>query len=222
MIIEQVDSPMLRTEDGNSCQLFWASEQNATESEKAGRPIHDRVLRIRVYAPGAKHNAIPVFDIERHMANGKVKVNQHIAARYAKVVNAYKTNSETPELSGTPLTSWPALDVARIADFKASGVHVIEALAAIPDSKLHEFPPDTRKYRDKAIAYLETAADNAPIEKLTSENAQLRGDLEHVKAQMADLISRLPADMAATAQAPSAPQPPDDSKRGPGRPRKAA
>ncbi|MCR4339646.1 MAG: hypothetical protein NUW01_07140 [Gemmatimonadaceae bacterium] len=218
MIIEQVDSPMFRTDDGNIVQFYWASDKNGVESEKAGRAVHDKVLRGRILAPGVRQLAVPVFEIERHLANGTVKIARHHAERYAKQLEAFKAKSASPELTGTPLTSWPALDVAQIANLKSLNVHVVEALAELSDQNLVHFPPGTRALREKAKVFLEAAKGNAPIEKLAKENDDLKEQIAALMQNVADLAARIPAP-AETAE----PQiDPAQEKRGPGRPRKAA
>ncbi len=218
MIIEQVDSPMYRTDDGNIIQFYWASDKNGAESEKAGRAVHDKVLRGRVMAPGVRQLAVPVFEIERHFSDGTVKVNKFHAQRYAKQLEAFKTSAAAPELTGTPLTSWPALDVAQIANLKALNIHVVEALATLSDQHLVHFPPGTRALRDKANAFLEAAKGNAPVEKLSADLASSQEQIARLQQQLADLNERFATDDEKNQTA----MPAAEEKRGPGRPKKAA
>ena len=93
---------------------------------------------------------------------------------------------ETTDALGTPLQLYPKLDVAMVASLKANNVHSLEALVAVPDAQLHMLGPNGRGIRDGAAEFLTALKGKTEAQ---AENAQLRKEMEELRAQMAALLA---------------------------------
>ena len=203
-------SPMMKHGEGKSFCLVefeWVEAKNAAASDQEGRAVFDKVLRVYIQAPGAK-NQIATHEIERHFwtpegAPPRKRVNEQLKARYREQLVAWEQQDSAVllEMQGTPLRELHGLDVSQVAELKAANIHTVEQLAGLADAHLFM---GAAKWREMAKAYLESAAGQAPLSRLSAENADLRAQIEHLQGQ----VEALNADAA--------------KKRGPGRPRKDA
>lgn len=185
-----LQSPMMRhEEDGGMVfvQFKWESVRNDRMSEQHGRPVHDKVLRVYITAPGNK-NQVAAHEVERHFwspegEEQKIRTNHIVANRFHKQLGAWKTDA-AEQLSGTPLQELVALDVAQIATCKDMGIHTVEALANISDNDLFL---GARQWRDLANAYLAKANDQQPLAELVAKNEEQATEIEFLKQQLAEL-----------------------------------
>jgi len=198
-----VDTPMYRCPDGNVVQFWEKPVQDKHRSASAGRPIFYKALMARIISPAMKTQA-PDQRIYLKDDQG------NILKRNIRYVNADTGKEEywddflSEQLAafekgrsgvgtGTPLDSYPKLDVAQIAMLRSLGIHFLEQLAAVPDSQLAQLGPGGRAMRDGVNAYLDAASGNAPMEKLNQDNAELREQLAVMQQQMADLNEKMAA-----------------------------
>lgn len=198
--------------EGEAVRLYVEPEENAAASARCGRPIFDEILYAEVTAPGQKESS-PVFILERKYAEEVGIAEPQRTAKfdqYKNLVDAYRNGREGVDVRGTPLAAWPRMTVALVATAQAAGIYTVEALAALPDSRLTAFGPGARALVEQAKAFCEAAAGNAPGEALAAENEQLKVDMADLKQQIASLSERLTAaqSAAAPAPAPEAPPPP--------------
>lgn len=198
-------------EKGGSVVCFWeTTAKNEFQSKSQGRPIFDLVIMGEIRSPGAKMSVFD-FEIERHITDGPIKqrVNER-SELWVDVLqiqlDAWRKQKTDQTLSGTPLESWPRLGVTEIASLRASGIFSIEQLSEVPDSRLEVLGMNGRVLRDQAKAHIELAKNNAPMEALVAKNNELELALANLKEQFEALSANLP----------------EEEKRGPGRPRKAA
>lgn len=173
-------------------------------SLKEGRPIYKDVVYVHIVYPGGKSDFKGVAQMVEH--DGIPPDPERFPRAWARF-----QNQQTEAVDGFPLEQWPAMPKAEILMFKAQGVQSVEQLGAIPDSALHQFGMNGRRYRDTAIAYLKNAKDGKEVSRLSAENSQLRADLEALKEQF----------RAFTAQEPEETPVPIPARR-PGRPPKIA
>lgn len=196
---------LFKTDDGSALRFYEEAEQNNAASERCGRAIFDQILFVEVITPGSRESA-PVFICERKYAD-EVGISEpqrtQYYERYAKQIDAYRAGTHNIDVAGTPLSAWPRMTVALVATAAAAGIFTIEGLAELPDANLHKFGPGARGLRDQARAFVEAAAGNAPLEALAAENANLRDEIDQLRAAVAQLggASQEP-------QATPAPQPP--------------
>ncbi|MGI9489345.1 MAG: hypothetical protein ACR2RF_26345 [Geminicoccaceae bacterium] len=85
--------------------------------------------------------------------------------------------------------------------FKAHNVYTVEMLAGVSDGNLAKLGPEGRIMRDKAREEVDQRSKAAAYEASEAEKAALRGELDQMKAQIAELTKK-------------------PAKRGPGRPPK--
>ena len=197
-----LESPMMKHRDGQSggfnlVRFRWETEKNNGASERVGRPIHDKVLKVFITSPGITTQEM-VHVVERHVwqpddAPALVKTNHEIKARFGELLDAWKNNT-AESLTGTPLSELKALDVAWVASLREMGIHTIEALASIQDGHLQM---GVRPLREQAKAYLEQAKGMEPVAKLAAENEALRNQVEYLAEQVQTLNALLSEDDSA-------------------------
>lgn len=172
---------------GNDAQLvpeFYDREVLDTQAtEREGRPIHKTVTYCKIIFPGdrTKVKDDPVDLVGT--PGGKPSHPERFPRQWA----AYKAQTEqVPE--GTSLLEWPPLPRAEAKDMKAIGIHTVEQLAGMPDTAKTWL--GAREWSNKAKLWLETAQGPAGVLKLQSENEVLKGDIEMLKKQIADLATK--------------------------------
>jgi hypothetical protein len=145
------------------------------KSQDAGRAIYEERDFIRIHVPGDKTSVIDRIATEQD--------KQRFADRYAK----WKSG-QADAIVGTPLTALPGMNPVKIEEYKFFKIVTVEQLADANDNlgqKFMSFHSD----KQKAKAFLEVAAGNAPIEKMHAELAKRDEEIETLKAQMAALMA---------------------------------
>lgn len=165
-------------------QFYLHPVRQGAESEKAGRDIFkdQEYIWIRFAGDRTKEVKRPV-DLQGR--NGHAPDPE----RWPKAWMAFK-NSQAQVQEGTPLEQFPVLGTSTVLNFKAYNIHTVEQLAAVSDALIHNLGTGAMDLREKAKAWLQAATDSSAVTKLTSENAQLRQDLEMVKAQLAEISKK--------------------------------
>lgn len=208
------DVQMYKCEDGNIVSFLESAVRNQYASTNEGRPVFDTVLYAEITSPGQK-NQIHRIEVERKLHDGTVKRRVwqntergllYMDDRFSKQLDAWRKGRTDTAVQGMPLSAYPMVDVAQAASLRATGVHSVEQLAAVPDANLGNLGPQGRQLRDGAKAFLAAAAGQAPLERLTSENNDLKDRIAIMERQMAQLV----------AEDPEA----EPEKKKPGRPRK--
>lgn len=164
---------------GDDSQNYVEFEQvaikNETKSLSAGHPVYEDVDFIKIMFPGDKTKV--VFK----------KVTEEYKQRYPKQWAAYKTQEQQTQ-EGFPITEWPILTKSEAKNLKSMNIHTVEMLAHLPDSALTFF--GARSYRDKAQATLAKAVDGSAVLAMKAENEALKTDLEVLKEQMKELLTK--------------------------------
>lgn len=187
--MDDIRDPQYRTPDGSALRIWRDAAQNKFLSEREGRAIYDEVIYAEVISPGSR-DSTPVFELIRVCA----KEMNHPAPLYGLKYEEYKTFIEDFEksegndasLSGTPLAQWPEMTRTMVAALKAQHIFTVDALAALPDTKLYVVGPDGRSWREKAIAYVESAKSGAYATELAAK-------LETTLTELADERERAKA-----------------------------
>ena len=149
------------------------------KSREAGRAVYEEVDYVRIHVPGDKSSVIerPVSQQDQF----------RFADRYAK----WKAGQEEAVI-GTPLSALPGMNAAKVEEYKFFKLVTVEQLAEANDnlgSKFMSFQQD----KQRAKAFMEVAANNAPIERMNEE-------LQKRDAVIEDLKTRLDALSAAAAK----------------------
>lgn len=186
-------------DDSQLCPEFYDREilDNAA-SEREGRPIYKTIPYCKIIFPGDKTKVKdePVDFV------GQLGGRPPHPDRFPRQWDAYK-NQREQVADGTSLLEWAPLPRNEAMELKGLKIHTVEQLAALPDTSLTWL--GARQWRDKAKAWLEQASGGAATMKLQAENDVLRGDVDMLKRQIAELAAMK--------------SPEDQPKRGPGRPK---
>jgi len=152
------------------------------ESRGAGRPIYAEMEFVEIMVPGDKHTIVTrrVRDIDTR--------------RFSRQYAAFKAG-KVDQQAGTPLVSLPFMSAAKAEEYKFFHITTAEQLAATADgssaaNSIMGFQGD----KQKANAYLQMAAGNAPIiqmqEKLEEKDNQIAAmqeQMNQMNAKLADL-----------------------------------
>jgi hypothetical protein len=106
--------------------------------------------------------------------------------RFPRQWEAYKNKTEQV-IDGYPITQWAVLTKAQALELKGRGIHTVEQLAGVIDSNLTWM--GARQMRDNALAWLEEAEAGTAVAKLTSENSELRLQIEAMQNQINSLAN---------------------------------
>ena len=154
--------------------FFKDAVHSESKSIEAGRPIYDEYDFIKIMAPGSKDSVIE-------------KVNYGHQQRFPKQWAQYQAHQEQTT-SGTPLSEVPWLTVAQRAEFLAMNVRSVEGLVGMPDNIAQKFM-GFHGIKQRAQAYLDLAAGNAPTERLNAEIAKKDAELEVMRGQIAEMMA---------------------------------
>lgn len=161
-------------------EFYRAPFLHQGKSQQEGRAVYEERDCIRIHVPGDKLSVIdrPVDEIDR--------------VRFADRYNKWKAG-QGEAVVGTPLSALPGMTPAKVEEYKYFKVVTVEQLAGAPDALGQKFMGFTQD-KQRAKAFMEVAAGNAPIEKLQSEidaerNARMEtaAALEQVQAELAAL-----------------------------------
>lgn len=161
-------------------EFFLHPRKNEQKSLAEGRDIFEEVPYVRVLVPGDKDNIVvrPVRNSDK--------------ARWAKQWQAFENREDAP-MEGTPLDEWAGVSRSMVEELKFFNIRTVEDLVAMPDAHASKFL-GINGLRQKASAWLEDAQYSAPIAQLQQENEDLRGQIENMQLQMAELMERLEED----------------------------
>jgi hypothetical protein len=189
-----MEDPQFRTGDGCQLRIWTDTAKNEFASNLHGRPIFDECIFVEVIAPGSQGSA-PVFEVERTYADvvSLPPYRSDHYARYIDQIEAFKQNTTSVALSGTPLSEWPQVSRTMAASLKASGIFTVEALADLSDSRLTVVGPDGRTWRTKAQTWLASAKDSSVATALAAELELTKQGRARSDALAADLSARLEA-----------------------------
>ena len=162
--------------------------EDKPRSLEEGRPIFKEVEWVEIRIAGDTKTVVSKKVTDEH--------RQRWPEHYAR----FKAGIADP-IIGTPLSQWPSLSTARVAELKALNIHTVEDLAGLSDSGIQNIGLGGRDLVAKAKAFMDAAKGNASVEKLAAENNRMKEELEMLKRQIAELGA--------------------EPKRKPGRPRKS-
>lgn len=176
----KADQPRFGADNRLYVEFYRAPFLHAGKSQAEGRAVYEERDCIRIHVPGDKLTVIdrPLDEIDR----------VRFADRYAK----WKAG-QAEAVVGTPLSALPGMTPAKVEEYKYFKVVTVEQLAQAPDGLGQKFM-GFQQDKQRAKAFLDVAAGNAPIEKLQGEidaerNARLEtaAALEQVQAELAAL-----------------------------------
>lgn len=148
-------------------EFYRKPVQHEAQSREAGRAIYVEVDYIRIHTPGDKSSVIerPVDALDA----------QRFADRYAK----WKAGQEEA-VSGTPLTALPGMTPAKAEEYKFFKIVTVEQLADAADNLGQKFL-GFQQDKARAKAFIQVAANNAPIEKMNEELQKRDAEIENLR-----------------------------------------
>ena len=172
-----LDDSRFAVDDKLFIQFFRKPKMMPGESRKAGRAIYTEVDYIRIIVPGDKLSIV-----ER-------PVNEIDVQRFGPKYEKFKSGAGNV-IEGTPLSSLPRMTPVKVEEYKYFNIHTVEQLASASDNvgqKFFGFQEDKRG----AIAFLEIAKGNAPIEKMNEELKERDAKIEEMQAQIEALTKMM-------------------------------
>lgn len=166
-------------------EFFRKPVHMEAKSREAGRAIYEEVDYIRIYTPGDKSSVI-----ERPV---NVLDEQRFADRYSK----WKAGQEQA-IMGTPITVLPGMTPAKAEEYRYFKIFTVEQLAEAPDNvgqKFMSFQQD----KQRARAFMQVAANNAPIEKMNEELEKRDAQIEEMRAMIEALQAQAKPSKRSTA-----------------------
>lgn len=133
-----------------------------------------------------------LLELDEHLRNNRLP--QGWVDGYKAKYKAWKAGLEIPE-DGVPIKGWSMVSPAVQNNLLAIGVRTVEALAKINDEGMKRYGMGALDLKNRAIAYLKTAKNVAPVAQenaaLKAEMADLKAKLEQVMESNAELKRRL-------------------------------
>lgn len=160
-------------------RFFVKPMMNRAKSRQSGRPIFEEIEMIEIMVPGDKH-CIPTR-----------RARELDKARFSRQYQAFKAGKEDQQ-AGTPLTATPFITPARAEEYRFFHIATVEQLAGAADSSaaagaVMGFQGD----KQKAAAYLQMAAGNAPILEMQQKLEDRDNQIAAMQEQMQQMNSRL-------------------------------
>jgi hypothetical protein len=156
------------------------------KSREAGRAVYEERDFIRIHVPGDKTSVVYRQVTEQDA--------QRFADRYAK----WKTGQQDAVV-GTPLTALPGMTPSKVEEYKYFKIVTVEQLADAPDNlgqKFMSFQAD----KQRAKAFMEVAANNAPIERMNAELQKRDAEIENLKTMVEALQAQAKPKRAVAAE----------------------
>lgn len=149
------------------------------ESREAGRPIYVEMEMIEIMVPGDKHSII------------RRRIRELDTRRFARQYAAFKAG-KTDQQAGTPLTMLPFISAAKAEEYKFFHISTAEQLAATADgSSAANAVMGFQGDKQKANAYLQMAAGNAPILQMQEQLEEKNNQINAMQEQMSQMNARL-------------------------------
>ena len=170
-------------------EFFRKPVMQPGKSREAGRAVYEEVDYVRIHVPGDKSSVI-----ERPLS-------QQDVFRFQDRYNKWKAGQEEA-VTGTPLSALPGMNASKVEEYKFFKIITVEQLADANDNlggKFMSFQSD----KQRAKAFMEVAANNAPIEKMNAELQKRDAEIENLRTMVEALqASAKPAkrSVAATAE----------------------
>ena len=178
--------------------FFSKPVEDKAASAEAGRPIFKEVEMCKVWLDRFTESHYPAHEpTVTYVAEESRDDTRTWAQRYPNEYRAFKEQLLPSEI-GTPVEQWPLLGQAKVSELKALGIDTVEQIANMGHRNREILGPGAAQLMEQAKAYIDAALEAAPANKAAAEIADLKRELEALRAERAE--------------APA--------KRGPGRPKK--
>lgn len=140
------------------------------KSREAGRAIYEECDYISIHVPGDKSSVV-----ERPVTEQDIQ-------RFTERYNKWK-QGQAEAVVGTPLTALPGMTPSKVEEYRYFKILTVEQLAEANDNlgqKFMSFQQD----KQRAKAFLQVAANNAPIEAMNVELQKRDAEIENLKTMV--------------------------------------
>ena len=137
--------------------FFMDTVKDEFASHQAGRDIFREVERVRIIIPGA----VATINVKN--------VDDQVRERWREAYVAWKAGQAAP-VAGLHLEEWPVLNRAQVAELRHREIRTVEELARLSDVHVQGLGMGGMALRERARAYLDDAAHEALLTKLSKEN----------------------------------------------------
>ena len=151
-------------------EFFRKPVMQPGKSREAGRAVYEEIDYVRIHVPGDKSSVI-----ERPLS-------QQDIFRFQDRYNKWKAGQEEA-VTGTPLSALPGMNASKVEEYKFFKIITVEQLADANDNlggKFMSFQSD----KQRAKAFMEVAANNAPIEKMNAELQKRDAEIENLRTMV--------------------------------------
>lgn len=151
-------------------EFFRKPVMQPGKSREAGRAVYEEVDYVRIHVPGDKSSVI-----ERPLS-------QQDIFRFQDRYNKWKAGQEEA-VTGTPLSALPGMNASKVEEYRFFKIITVEQLADANDNlggKFMSFQSD----KQRAKAFMEVAANNAPIEKMNAELQKRDAEIENLRTMV--------------------------------------
>lgn len=160
-------------------RFYGRTEMHAAQSREAGRPIYEEIDFVEIMVPGDKHSIV-----DRHATELDKR-------RFSRQFAAYKAG-KTDQTIGTPLSALPFMSEAKAQEYKFFNITTAEQLSAAAESStaagaIMGFNGD----KQKATAYLQMAAGNAPILQMQQSIEDKENQINAMQEQMNQMNAKI-------------------------------
>src|SRR4051812_49770314 len=124
-------------------EFYLHAEYQEFLSQQGGLPIYKDVIYVLIQNPGSRDN------IRRRAKMEKDVAGDSDMQRFPRQWAAFENQQEQVQ-EGLPLTEWAFLTKAEALNFKARGVHTVEALSDLSDAQCQGFGMGITQLREKA------------------------------------------------------------------------
>ena len=152
-------------------KMFTKEVQNKLESQAQGRAIFKEKTYIEIRIAGQRD------------AQACRPITHADKQRFPAHWEAYQKRVEPPT-EGTPLSQWAVISRTQAEELAFINVKTVEQLSTVADTNIQNFKGGYG-LREKAVKWLE----NAGIEADKRDKAEMRDEIEELKAQIAKLVT---------------------------------
>lgn len=153
------------------CRIFrdvWTDEM---QSKKEDRAIVREDDVIEIFMPNGTSCASRLKNLTESQKR-----------EYADEIARYLSGEEEKQI-GIPLEKLPEMRKSMIKELEYLNIKTVEQLANAPDSVMQKMMGSV-SLREKAKVFLETSRENAISDRITFENAELKRQIEELKAMI--------------------------------------
>lgn len=149
---------------------------NNFETSKQGIPVYDDRIVVDIMMPADKQSKLTV------PADAQWQDGVTYAERFSEQFKRFMAG-HTQVVNGTPLAEAPFLTEAQRSQLRALDVYTVQQLAGLEGKPLQNLGVRGREMQQQALSYLERATGTQAFVSLANENADLKAQLEALKAR---------------------------------------